>query len=70
MDAHVGAEVLGLSYMRGEQPHCGFPEKNYHRHAEQLARAGHRVVVIEQVRPPWHRAFGGGGGNRARAPLS
>jgi DNA mismatch repair protein MSH6 len=49
MDAHVGAEVLGLAYMKGDQPHAGFPEKNYHQNAELLARAGHRVVVIEQV---------------------
>ena len=37
---------------RGEQPHCGFPEANYHRHAERLARAGLRVVVIEQIETP------------------
>lgn len=52
MDAHVGAEHLGLQYMRGEQPHCGFPEKNYHTHAERLARKGFRVVVIEQTETP------------------
>jgi len=42
MDAHVGAADLGLNYMKGEQPHCGFPEKNYADNAERLARAGHR----------------------------
>ncbi|KAK9807187.1 hypothetical protein WJX73_005617 [Symbiochloris irregularis] len=52
MDAHVGSDVLGLSYMRGEQPHCGFPEANYQAHAERLARAGLRVVVIEQTETP------------------
>ena len=52
MDAHVGAEVLGLAYMKGEQPHCGFPEKNYAANAERLARAGMRVVVVEQVETP------------------
>ena len=52
MDAHVGVEVLGLQYMRGDQPHAGFPENNYHRHAERLARAGHRVVVVEQTETP------------------
>jgi DNA mismatch repair protein MSH6 len=52
MDAHVGAQVLGLLYMKGDQPHCGFPEKNYEAHAERLARAGHRVVVVEQVETP------------------
>jgi len=52
MDAHVGVEVLGLAYMKGDQPHAGFPEANYHTHAEALARAGLRVVVIEQVETP------------------
>ena len=50
MDAHVGASCLALSYMKGEQPHCGFPEKNYEEHAERLARSGHRVLVVEQAR--------------------
>lgn len=52
MDAHVGAECLGLSYMKGDQPHCGFPEAGYAAMAERLARAGHRVVVIEQTETP------------------
>jgi hypothetical protein len=33
----------------GSQPHAGFPEIKYHEMAEALARAGHRVVVVEQV---------------------
>lgn len=37
---------------QGDQPHCGFPEANYHLHAERLARAGLRVVVIEQTETP------------------
>lgn len=49
MDAFVGVDVLGLSFMKGEQPHAGFPEAAYHAMAEQLARAGYRVVVVEQV---------------------
>jgi DNA mismatch repair protein MSH6 len=52
MDAHIGAECLGLSYMKGDQPHVGFPEIAYAEMAERLARAGHRVVVIEQVETP------------------
>ena len=52
MDAHIGVRDLGLMYMRGEQPHAGFPEKNYAMHAEQLARNGHRVVCIEQTETP------------------
>ncbi|EFJ45822.1 hypothetical protein VOLCADRAFT_105835 [Volvox carteri f. nagariensis] len=49
MDAYVGVEVLGLTFMRGEQPHAGFPEVKYADMAESLARAGYRVVVVEQV---------------------
>jgi hypothetical protein len=49
MDAFVGVDVLGLSFMKGDQPHAGFPEAAYHSMAEQLARAGYRVVVVEQV---------------------
>ncbi|DBA75103.1 TPA: hypothetical protein ACH3X1_010428 [Trebouxia sp. C0004] len=52
MDAHVGVEILGLIYMKGEQPHCGFPEKNYHHNAERLARTGLKVVVVEQTETP------------------
>lgn len=52
MDAYVGVDVLGLSFMKGEQPHAGFPESAYSQMAEALARAGHRVVVIEQTETP------------------
>ena len=52
MDAHTGADVLGLQYMRGDQPHCGFPEASYAPHAAALARAGRRVVVVEQTETP------------------
>ena len=38
--------------LQGEQPHCGFPEKNYHTHAERLARAGLKVVIVEQTETP------------------
>lgn len=51
-DAHTGHQELGLEYMKGEQPHCGFPEANYSRNAETLARRGYRVVVVEQVETP------------------
>jgi DNA mismatch repair protein MSH6 len=34
------------------QPHAGFPEVRYHEMAEALARAGYRVVVVEQTETP------------------
>ncbi|KAH7428809.1 hypothetical protein KP509_09G018600 [Ceratopteris richardii] len=52
MDAHVGAQCLDLNYMKGDQPHCGFPEKNFEENAGKLARMGHRVVIVEQVETP------------------
>ncbi len=52
MDAYVGAEILGLQWMRDERPHCGFPEINYSQHGETLARSGLRVVVVEQTETP------------------
>eukprot|EP00878_Enallax_costatus_P014342 GHUV01015002.1.p1 GENE.GHUV01015002.1~~GHUV01015002.1.p1 ORF type:complete len:1085 (+),score=444.50 GHUV01015002.1:267-3521(+) len=52
MDAFVGVDVLGLQFMKGEQPHAGFPEAAYHLMAEQLARAGYRVIVVEQTETP------------------
>ncbi|GLC55756.1 hypothetical protein PLESTB_001025500 [Pleodorina starrii] len=52
MDAYVGVEVLGLTFMKGDQPHAGFPEVKYADMAESLARAGYRVVVVEQTETP------------------
>ncbi|KAG0462513.1 hypothetical protein HPP92_020989 [Vanilla planifolia] len=52
MDAHVGTRELDLQYMKGEQPHCGFPEKNLSINLEKLARKGYRVLVVEQTETP------------------
>nr|AAT67045.1 DNA mismatch repair protein [Petunia x hybrida] len=52
MDAHIGANELHLQYMKGEQPHCGFPEKNFSMNVEKLARKGYRVLVVEQTETP------------------
>ena len=57
MDAHVGAEHLGLTYMKGDQPHCGFPEKSYADQGEKLASKGFRVVVVEQTETPEQNAL-------------
>ncbi|GAA0138288.1 DNA metabolism protein [Lithospermum erythrorhizon] len=52
MDAHIGAKELDLQYMKGDQPHCGFPEKNFLINSEKLARKGYRVLVVEQTETP------------------
>ncbi|KAH0467039.1 hypothetical protein IEQ34_004277 [Dendrobium chrysotoxum] len=52
MDAHIGARELDLQYMKGDQPHCGFPEKNFLMNLEKLAMKGYRVLVVEQTETP------------------
>lgn len=52
MDAHIGARELDLQYMKGDQPHCGFPEKNYSMNLEKLAVKGYRVLIVEQTETP------------------
>ncbi|CAN8308725.1 unnamed protein product [Cochlearia groenlandica] len=52
MDAHVGAKELDLQYMKGDQPHCGFPEKNFSVNIEKLVKKGYRVLVVEQTETP------------------
>uniref|UniRef100_A0A1J3DKR0 DNA mismatch repair protein n=1 Tax=Noccaea caerulescens TaxID=107243 RepID=A0A1J3DKR0_NOCCA len=52
MDAHVGAKELDLQYMKGDQPHCGFPEKNFSVNIEKLVNKGYRVLVVEQTETP------------------
>ncbi|MQL93602.1 hypothetical protein Taro_026251, partial [Colocasia esculenta] len=52
MDAHIGVKELDLQYMKGEQPHCGFPEKNFSMDLERLVRKGYRVLVVEQTETP------------------
>lgn len=52
MDAHIGAKELDLQYMKGDQPHCGFPEKNFAMNVEKLAKKGYRVLVVEQTETP------------------
>lgn len=38
--------------LQGDKPHAGFPEAAYHGMAEKLARAGLKVVVVEQTETP------------------
>ncbi|CAN6469121.1 unnamed protein product [Victoria cruziana] len=52
MDAHIAVKELDLQYMKGEQPHCGFPERNFAMNVEKLAMKGYRVLVVEQTETP------------------
>lgn len=52
MDAVVGANHLGFSYMKGEFAHSGFPESAYGRMASALIEQGFKVARVEQTETP------------------
>lgn len=52
MDAVVGVKELGLTFMKGEYAHSGFPEKAYDKMASTLVERGYKVARIEQVETP------------------
>lgn len=43
MDADVGVQELGFTYMRGEFAHSGFPEQAYDRMVVSLVERGYKV---------------------------
>lgn len=52
MDADIGVQVCGLSYMKGHVAHAGFPEVSYGPMADKLVRAGYKVARVEQTETP------------------
>ena len=52
MDADIGVEVLGFTYMKGHVAHAGFPEIGYASYADRLVRAGYKVARVEQTETP------------------
>ncbi|CAH0760592.1 unnamed protein product [Diatraea saccharalis] len=52
MDAAVGVNELGFSYMKGEFAHSGFPESAYARMASTLISKGYKVARVEQTETP------------------
>ncbi|XP_030752562.1 probable DNA mismatch repair protein Msh6 [Sitophilus oryzae] len=52
MDAVIGVQVLGISYMKGETAHSGFPEKAYGKMATTLVDRGYKVARVEQTETP------------------
>jgi hypothetical protein len=50
---------LGLAYMKGDQPHCGFPEKNYAANAERLARVGLDTTLRHVIVQSTHGSIDG-----------
>lgn len=52
MDATVGVNHLGFSYMKGEFAHSGFPESAYGKMASSLIEQGFKVSRVEQTETP------------------
>lgn len=52
MDAVLGVAELGLTYMKGEFAHSGFPEISYGRYASSLITKGFKVARVEQTETP------------------
>ncbi|KAF5272004.1 hypothetical protein FQR65_LT04985 [Abscondita terminalis] len=52
MDAVVGVNNLGFSYMKGDFAHSGFPESAYGRMASSLIEQGFKVARVEQTETP------------------
>lgn len=46
MDADVGVQELGFTYMRGEFAHSGFPEQSYDRMVISLVERGYKVYAM------------------------
>lgn len=52
MDADIGVQHCGLTYMKGADAHAGFPEISYGTMADKLVRAGYKVARVEQTETP------------------
>lgn len=52
MDAVIGVQQLGFSYMKGEFAHSGFPESAYGKMASTLLEKGYKVARCEQTETP------------------
>ncbi|KAG6448130.1 hypothetical protein O3G_MSEX005327 [Manduca sexta] len=52
MDAAVGVNELGFSYMKGDFAHSGFPESAYARMSSTLVSKGFKVARVEQTETP------------------
>lgn len=52
MDAVIGVNYLGFSYMKGQFAHSGFPESAYGKMASSLIEQGFKVARVEQTETP------------------
>lgn len=49
MDAGIGVQELGFTFMRGNFAHSGFPEQAFDKMATQLIEKGYKVARVEQT---------------------
>ncbi|XP_053568202.1 DNA mismatch repair protein Msh6 [Bombina bombina] len=52
MDAVVGVNELGLTFMKGTWAHSGFPEIAFGRFSDVLVQKGYKVARVEQTETP------------------
>jgi len=51
-DAVIAVKELGLTFMKGNYAHCGFPEIAFSRFADSLVSKGYKVGRVEQTEKP------------------
>ncbi|XP_076019011.1 DNA mismatch repair protein Msh6 [Genypterus blacodes] len=52
MDAVIGVNELGLTFMKGAWAHSGFPEIGFGRFSDGLVQKGYKVGRVEQTETP------------------
>eukprot|EP00079_Xenopus_tropicalis_P010511 XP_002935421.2 PREDICTED: DNA mismatch repair protein Msh6 [Xenopus tropicalis] len=52
MDAVIGVNELGLTFMKGAWAHSGFPEIAFGRFSDVLVQKGYKVARVEQTETP------------------
>lgn len=52
MDAVIGVNELGLTFMKGTWAHSGFPEIGFGRFSDGLVQKGYKVARVEQTETP------------------
>ncbi|XP_051503777.1 DNA mismatch repair protein Msh6-like [Myxocyprinus asiaticus] len=52
MDAVIGVNELGLTFMKGTWAHSGFPEIGFGRFSDVLVQKGFKVARVEQTETP------------------
>ncbi|CAK8692796.1 unnamed protein product [Clavelina lepadiformis] len=56
MDAVVGVKELGLTFMKGNFAHSGFPEVAFGRYSSALVQKGYTIARVEQTETPEQNA--------------